>query len=106
MEAIKHIINLIIDPKIVLPFIILIFFFIFPPTEKLFAINQKYRLNKIWTKQGGIVLFTTLLFFFLFGLSDENFRKIVSKPDNVPIVALIFLVAFFLWFSLKQAFEN
>ena len=33
-----------------------------------------------------------LAVFFAFGLFDENFRLIVVKPDNVPIVALIFLV--------------
>ncbi|MBI1748324.1 MAG: cytochrome C [Acidobacteria bacterium] len=37
---------------------------------------------------------------------DKNFRIISTTPDNVPIVGLIFLMAFFTWLSLKQAFDN
>ncbi|MCB9757811.1 MAG: cytochrome C [Candidatus Omnitrophica bacterium] len=43
---------------------------------------------------------------FAFGLTDENFRLIVTKPDNVPIVGLIFLVVFFLWLAMKQGWDN
>lgn len=32
--------------------------------------------------------------------------EIVSAPDNVPIVALLFLVPFYLWYALKQGVEN
>ncbi len=32
--------------------------------------------------------------------------KIVSAPDNVPIVALVFLVPFYLWYGLRQALAN
>jgi len=106
MDVLKHLINVLADPKIIFPFIILIFFFLFPPTDGLLKINEKLRLNRLWTKKGGVVIFTILIVFFLFGLSDENFQKIVTKPDNVPIVGLIFLTVFFLWFSLKQAMDN
>lgn len=51
-------------------------------------------------------MFALLIVFFAFGLSDPNFSQIVLKPDNVPIVGLIFLVVFFLWFALKQGYEN
>ncbi|MYH31800.1 MAG: cytochrome C [Acidobacteria bacterium] len=44
--------------------------------------------------------------FFLFGLFDENFVLIIAKPDNVPIVALIFLVVFFTWYSMREAVLN
>jgi hypothetical protein len=37
---------------------------------------------------------------------DHNFFLIVAKPDNVPIVAMLFLVGFFLWLSLYQAYDN
>ena len=37
---------------------------------------------------------------------DPNFALIVKKPDNVPIVAMLFLVGFFLWLSMSQAYEN
>ena len=37
---------------------------------------------------------------------DPNFALIVKKPDNVPIVAMLFLVGFFLWLSMSQAYDN
>jgi hypothetical protein len=44
----------------------------------------------------------------LMGLSmaDQNFAAIVMKPDNVPIVGLVFLLAFFTWVGTKQAVVN
>jgi hypothetical protein len=44
----------------------------------------------------------------LMGLSmaDENFASIVMKADNVPIVGLIFLLAFFTWVATSQAVVN
>ncbi len=106
MDAIKHFINVIADPKLIFPFIIIVFFFIFPPTDRLLKINEKLRLNRLWTKTGGIAIFVFLFLFFAFGLSDPNFRLIVTKPDNVPIVGLLFLTFFFLWLALSQAMEN
>lgn len=45
---------------------------------------------------------------FLIGVSmtDEDFRAIVAKPDNVPISMLIYSVAFTTWLALKQAVVN
>ena len=40
-----------------------------------------------------------------FSMTDENFAAIVMKPDNVPIVALVFLLGFFTWLAAK-AVEN
>jgi len=39
-------------------------------------------------------------------MADENFAAIVMKPDNVPIVGLVFLLAFFTWLATKQAVVN
>lgn len=106
MEAIKHFINTISNPQIIFPIILVVFFFIFPPTDRLLAVNKKLRLYKLWTNRGGVVIFAVLILLFAFGLTDTNFQKIVTKPDNVPIVGLIFLTIFFVWFSMKQAIEN
>lgn len=106
MEFLKNLINTISSPKIMFSMILLSFFFIFPPTDKLYEINRKLRIPFLWTKKGAIWIFSILLVFFLFGLTDSNFRLIVTKPDNVPIVGLIFLVVFFLWLSMSQAMEN
>jgi hypothetical protein len=52
---------------------------------------------------GGLGL---LAAFFIFGTFDPNFRLIVTKPDNVPIVGLIFLLVFFVWYSIREAVLN
>jgi hypothetical protein len=48
------------------------------------------------------------LFLLFFGLSmtDWDFRDIVTKPDNVPIVGLIILVGIFTWIGLRRAVIN
>jgi len=47
----------------------------------------------------------TLLFFGL-SMTDANFREIVTKADNVPIVGLMALVGFFTWLSMRRAVIN
>jgi hypothetical protein len=106
MDFIKQFVNKISDPKILFNLVILGYFLVFPPLNFLRRINKFLRLDKLWTKTGGIVLFSILILFFAFGLTDQNFRLIVTKPDNLPIVALIFLVAFFLWLAMSQATAN
>jgi hypothetical protein len=39
-------------------------------------------------------------------MTDQNFAAIVTKPDNVPIVGLIFLLGFFTWLSAYRAVQN
>src|SRR5437667_11044695 len=56
-------------------------------------------------KVGGI-LFPMVGVLFLFSCLDPNFALIVLKPDNVPIAGMIFLVAFFVWFALKEGRRN
>ena len=36
----------------------------------------------------------------------QNFLEIVTKPDNIPIVAMLILVIFFTWLGLRQALKN
>ena len=36
----------------------------------------------------------------------QNFLEIVTKPDNIPIVAMLILVIFFTWLGLREAFKN
>ncbi|MCB9771796.1 MAG: hypothetical protein H6754_04545 [Candidatus Omnitrophica bacterium] len=106
IEEFKNIINILARPYIMFPAMIVAFIFIFPATDGLMKINRRLGLYKLWTNNGGIAIFAFLFLGFGFGLTDPNFRAIVTKPDNVPIVGLIFLVVFFLWFALKQAWEN
>ncbi len=53
-----------------------------------------------WTVWNLMLLFLGL------SMPDEDFFAIVAKPDNVPIVALVFLLAFFTWLATYRAVEN
>jgi hypothetical protein len=52
------------------------------------------------------VILNVLLIFTALSLTDWDFRQIVGKPDNVPIVSMLFIVAFFTWLYFKRAVEN
>lgn len=52
------------------------------------------------------VLLNGSLLFLLLSMTDYDFRMIVGKPDNVPIVSMLFIVAFFTWLFLKRAVDN
>ncbi|NLS91961.1 MAG: hypothetical protein GXX96_07240 [Planctomycetaceae bacterium] len=43
---------------------------------------------------------------FCLSLTDPNFAAIVAKGDNVPIVAMVFLLGYFTWLGARQAVEN
>lgn len=51
-------------------------------------------------------IWNLMLLFLGLSMPDPNFFAIVAKPDNVPIVALVFLLAFFTWLATSQAVEN
>ena len=83
MEAFKHLVNAISSPVTIFSFAGLVFI--------LFVVFPRQFTHK-WASLG--ILFLVLGFFGL-GLTDEHFRKIVSTPDNVPIVAMIFIFGYF-----------
>ena len=39
-------------------------------------------------------------------MTDSDFAAIVTKPDNVPIVAMVFLLGFFTWLGAAKAVTN
>jgi len=51
-------------------------------------------------------IFLAFAAFYIISTADPNFRLIVVKADNIPIAGMLFLVIFFMWLALKQAFEN
>lgn len=53
----------------------------------------------MWTLMGGAAAFAL-------SLLDPNFFLIAAKPDNVPIVAMIFLLGIFTWIALRKAYYN
>ena len=94
MDAIKNFIDLFADPRLFFAMTVVALVLIVWKREA-FASNS-------WG--WGLMGFLALLFGF--GLTDENFNLILTKPDNVPIVALIFLLIFFTWFSMREAVLN
>jgi hypothetical protein len=65
-----------------------------------FLREQLVKPTVAWLILNGMILFMTL------SLSDYDFRQIVGKPDNVPIVSMLFIVAFFTWLYFKRAVDN
>lgn len=62
---------------------------------------------RIWTKPKiAISILVLAVLFFILSFPDANFNKVVTKPDNIPIVSLIFIIGFFCWLSLRQASIN
>jgi len=93
MELVQSIINTLSDPRLLLPIAIVIFLI-------------SLRRPGFWSIKGGLIALVLVLGFMSVSLLDPNFRIIVTKPDNVPIVALIFLVGFFAWLAMHQAFQH
>jgi hypothetical protein len=94
MEAIKNFFDWLADPRLYFLLMVLSLVFIVYKREVFASKAVGY----------GLLLFLTL-FFFLGGL-DPNFQLIITKPDNVPIVGLIFLLVFFTWYSMREAVLN
>src|SRR5262245_26453867 len=70
-----------------------------------FAILLYFR--KFFTEP--IVAWSALNLFLLaagWSMTDQEFRKIITKEDNVPIVMLIFVVPFFTWLAFRKAVLN
>jgi uncharacterized membrane protein YgdD (TMEM256/DUF423 family) len=93
MEAIKSFINTLTSPTIFFTLSIVAFCLMFA---------YKRWVEPMWA---GLILLAGSLFFIL-SMFDPDFRLIVAKPDNVPIAAMLFLVGFFTWVALRQAFQN
>jgi hypothetical protein len=73
-------------------FAVLVFFFL---GRRLFVIPAV-----AWLVLNGSLVFLGL------SLTDENFAAIVTRPDNLPIVALVYLLGYFTWLGTAQAVLN
>lgn len=95
MAELKHFINGISHPTVILTAILLVYPFIFPPTEWFEKWNKRLKFDFFWTKKGLITVYLIFIAFFIIGVQDENAKHIFLKPDNVPIVGLLMLVLLF-----------
>jgi len=94
IEAFKAFVNSVSSPVTIFTSAIVVFGFVlaFPRAAT----------NKLVSGAGLLLI----LAFFAVGLGDPNFRKIVAAPDNIPIVAMIFIFGYFTWYALRKATEN
>src|SRR5262245_4518775 len=94
LEFLKNIVNVICDPKFLISISVI----------ALFA-SLKWP-EKFYSDKSAKILFAVMIIFFVVSLFDEDFRKVVTKPDNVPIVGMLFMIPFFTWFSMREAVRN
>jgi hypothetical protein len=94
VAVIKGLIDAVADPRL---------FFLLAVAGLAVVLWQR---EKIVSNVAGYGALGALGAFFVFGVFDPNFRLIVTKPDNVPIVGLIFLLVFFVWFSIREGVLN
>ena len=106
MDSFKEIVNYISNPTILFTTVVLVFPFIFPPSDWFEKWHRRLGLHHLWGTKFIVIAMLGMVAFFMYGLGDYNFQKIVLKPDNVPISGLIFLVAFFTWLAMNQAYKN
>jgi hypothetical protein len=62
--------------------------------------------RRLATETAGWVMLNASLLFLTLSMTDWDFRQIVGKPDNVPIVGMLFIVGFFTWLYFNKANEN
>jgi Cytochrome b(C-terminal)/b6/petD len=94
MDFIKGIFNFAANPRL--------YFFLMISALVLLV----WKREKLTSNAVGYGLLGIFALFFGLGGLDPNFRLIITKPDNVPIVGLIFLLVFFVWYSMKEGVLN
>jgi hypothetical protein len=94
MDFIKNFINFLSDPKILIVL-----------TSVLLFVSLRYP-KKFYTNKSAMFVFAGMGLFLVLSMFDDEFYKIVTKPDNVPIVGMLFLVPFFTWYSMREGVRN
>ena len=66
-----------------------------------------YALRRWWVRPpvAWAILNLSILFLGL-SITNQDFATIVTKPDNVPIVGLIYLLGYFTWLATYKAVQN
>ena len=85
---------------------------VFSDARKYFGLMMLAFVGMIWKREFlsrdtvGWVMFNAACLFLGFSMTDYDFRQIVGKPDNVPIVGMLFLCGYFTWLFFKKACDN
>ncbi len=93
MEALKDWIDAVSSPAVLTTTVIVLFFL------------------AIWARKlttsviSYLILLVPVIAFFV-SMTDPDFKVIVSKPDNVPIVIMLAITLFLTWFAMRMAVRN
>jgi hypothetical protein len=93
IEALKGIVNTLTTPWLFITLASVVFFVALPRPA-------------FWRPRLWLALGVAGTLFLGVSMLDADFLKIVAKADNVPIVAMLFLVGFFVWLAMHQAHAN
>lgn len=94
IEAFKHGANAVSSPTM-----------IFTATTILFGVMMAFP-KPFVSVLGGVIMLVVTILFFAVGLTDDHFRTIVTLPDNVPIVGMLFIFGYFTWYAMRKAIIN
>ena len=94
MDFVKGFFNTLADPRL---------FFLLAVVALIVMIWKRERVASNAVGYGTLAMLTL---FFTLGSFDPNFRLIITKPDNVPIVGLIFMLMFLTWYAMREAVLN
>ena len=106
MQYIKDFIDILSAPTISFTLLTVGFPFVFPPTDWFDKKNREWGINKIWTNKGGVLIFILITLFFVVGYFDPYFNLTMTKPDNIPIILMIYSMFFAVWYGMKKAYRN
>mgnify|MGYP001174900290 FL=1 len=106
MYYLKSFIDFLSAPTISFTLITVLFPFIFPPTDWFEKKNREWGFYKLWTNKGGFWMFVATTIFFVMGFYDPYFRITLTKPDNIPIILMIYAMLLAVWHGMKQSYIN
>ena len=106
LDLIKDFINFLSGPTISFTLLTVLSPFLFPPTDWFEKYHYKFGLNRLWKKEGGIFILIAVTLFLIAGYTDKYAVKILTKPDNIPIVLMFYLIPGTLWLAMYQAYKN
>ena len=106
MSYIKNLFDFLSAPTISFTLLTVAFPFIFPPSDWFDKKNKQWRIYKLWTNKGAFWIFMSITFFFVIGYFDPYFNLTMTKPDNIPIILMIYSMIFVVWLGMKQAYIN
>ena len=89
------IINKMCQPSILFTVSVIVFFLV------LFPLREKFAEKKTLYWMEGL-----MLLFILVSCLNPTFKSVVTKPDNIPIVGMLFLLLFFTWLSFNKMVLN